>query len=80
MSTQVQSGKGTSLRPFDIAQGYGLAGIGTKQKEIRRVWDNGVHPTGGEVGDQSFVIFIILCAFATLCLCALAVTIYEIRN
>ncbi len=37
MSIQAQSDKGASLRPFDIAQGYGLAGRGTKQKEIRRV-------------------------------------------
>ena len=30
ITTQAQSDKGTSLRPFDIAQGYGLAGRGTK--------------------------------------------------
>ncbi len=29
-TTQAQSDKGTSLRPVDIAQGYGLAGRGTK--------------------------------------------------
>ena len=39
MFTQAQSDKGTSLRPVDIAQGYGLAGRGTKQKEIQRVRD-----------------------------------------